>query len=133
MNNITIAGPLGKDAELKSLHDGKPYIKFSVADSQGREKPTIWWNCTMFGMRAEKLHQYMSKGQHVAVFGVVTEREYKTADGEPRKSVEINVNDVALMGKSQAQPAPQPAPRQAPARPQQNSSGFDDIDNDIPF
>jgi hypothetical protein len=63
MNNITVAGPLGKDAELRNLSDGTSVLSFSVADSQGREKPTIWWNCSLFGKRAESLQQYLTKGQ----------------------------------------------------------------------
>ena len=42
MNSITIAGSLGKDAEIRYLPNGDPVAAFSVADSQGKEKPTIW-------------------------------------------------------------------------------------------
>ena len=45
MNSITIAGALGKDSELRSIPSGEQVLSFSVADSQGRDKPTIWWNC----------------------------------------------------------------------------------------
>ena len=41
MNSITVAGHLGKDAEIKYLNNGDPVASFSVADSQGRDKPTI--------------------------------------------------------------------------------------------
>ena len=53
MNNITIAGQLGRDAEVRYLQDGTAIASFSVADSQGREKTTIWWRCGLFGKRAE--------------------------------------------------------------------------------
>lgn len=39
MNSITITGHLGRDIELRSLSDGTPVGGFSVADSQGRDKP----------------------------------------------------------------------------------------------
>ena len=135
MNNITVAGPLGRDAELRFMPDGKPVLQFSVADSAGRDKPTIWWNCQLFGKRAETLQQYLGKGQQVAVSGNVTEREWKDKDGQPRKSMDIRVNDVALQGRPQGEqreaPARQPA-KQAP-KPGSQGSGFDDIDSDIPF
>lgn len=98
MNNITIAGALGKDAEMRYLANGDPVASFSVADSQEREKPTIWWSCSLFGKRAESLSQYLVKGQAVTVSGTVSEREWTDKDGQKRKSMDIRVADVALQG-----------------------------------
>lgn len=142
MNSITIAGQLGKDIEIRFLPNGDPVGSFSVADSQGKDKPTIWWRCQLFGKRAESLSQYLTKGQSVTVSGSLTEREYTDKDGTQKKSQEVRVNDIALQGgrrDSEQQAAPQR--QQAPARPPQRapapaprqSSGFDDIDSDIPF
>lgn len=132
MNNITVAGPLGKDAEVKYLNNGDPVANFSVADSQGRDKPTIWWRCQLFGKRAESLSQYLTKGQQVAVSGSITERKYTDNAGNERTSMEIRVNDVALQGsRNDAKRAPAPAPRQAPAP--RSSSSFDQMDDEIPF
>jgi single-strand DNA-binding protein len=133
MNNITVAGPLGRDAELRSLPDGTQVLTFSVADSQGREKPTIWWNCQLFGKRAGTLQQYLGKGQQVAVSGNITEREWKDKDGQPRKSMDIRVNDVALQGRPQGEQREAPARQPAPPKPSSQGSGFDDMDDDIPF
>ena len=141
MNNITIAGQLGRDAEVRFLPDGTGVASFSVADSQGKEKPTIWWRCSLFGKRAESLAQYLTKGQSVTVSGTVTEREYQK-DGATVKAMEIRVNDVALQGGKRDGAAPAPAPQRAaaPSRPPARapasapvSSGFDDMDDDIPF
>lgn len=110
MNNITVAGPLGRDAELRTLNNGDQVLNFSVADSAGRDKLTIWWNCQLFGKRAASLEQYLVKGQQVAVSGQLSEREWKDRDGNPRKSMELRVNDVALQGgKSHGSPAARPA------------------------
>jgi len=134
MNSITVAGQLGRDSELRSLPDGTQVLTFSVADSQGREKPVIWWNCQLFGKRASSLQQYLAKGQAVTVAGNVSEREWKTKEGEPKKSMEIRVNDVALQGgQRQQSEAPAPAPRPAPPPARRGGSGFDDMDDDIPF
>ncbi len=117
MNSITIAGTLGKDAEVKYLANGDAICNFSVADSQGRDKPTMWWNCGLYGKRAESLSQYLTKGQAVTVTGSVSEREWTSKDGEKRKSMDVRVNDVALQGgRKDAEPqeerrvAPKPAP-----------------------
>ena len=128
MNVICITGNLGKDAELKAMQDGTPVLKFSVADSQGRDKPAIWWNCDMYGKRAESLATYLVKGQQVTVTGTLSEREY-----EGKKYQTLRVNDVALQGgrpagEQSARPAQRPAPQ-----PQSNGGGFDDMADDIPF
>lgn len=130
MNNITIAGSLGRDAEIKYMGNGDPVTSFSVADSQGKDKPTIWWNCSLFGKRAESLSQYLLKGSAVTVTGTVTEREWTDKDGQKRKSMDVRVNDIALQGgKRDAAPQAAPAQRTAPKQ----ASGFDDMNDDIPF
>jgi len=134
MNVICTAGQLGRDSEMRYLNNGDPVLAFSVADSQGKDKPTIWWNCSLFGKRAESLSQYLKKGQSVTVSGVVTMREYTDKEGQKKQAFDIRVSDVALQGgqrqqESAAAPtrqvAPQPASRPAP--------NFSDMDDDIPF
>lgn len=131
MNSITVAGQLGKDSELKQIGQDQ-VLSFSVADSQGREKPTIWWNCQLWGKRATSLQQYLTKGQAVTVTGSVSQRTYTDKNGVEKISQEVRVNDVALQGgkrdEAQRQAAPQ---RQQAQKPQ--GSGFDDMDDDIPF
>jgi single-strand DNA-binding protein len=132
MNSITVAGQLGRDAELRKLPDGTPVLQFSVADSQGREKPTIWWNCQLFGKRAESLQKYLAKGQSVTVSGSVSEREWEDKEGQTRKSMDVRVNEIALQGRPQGEQAAKPAQKQEPKKTG-GGSGFDDMDDDIPF
>lgn len=135
MNFITITGNLGKDAEQRYLQDGTSIASFSVADSQGKDKPAIWWNCSLFGKRGESLLPYLTKGQQVTVVGQVSEREFTDKDGNQRKSMDVRITDIALQGGRQQTESPaqqRQAPRPAPAKA---SSGFDGLDDgsDIPF
>jgi len=57
MNVITLTGLIGKDAQLRCMPNGDPVASFSVADSPGRDKPTLWWACQIFGKRAQALRQ----------------------------------------------------------------------------
>jgi single-strand DNA-binding protein len=137
MNNITVAGQLGRDAETRYLPNGDAVCNFSVADSQGKDKLTIWWRCSLFGKRAESLAPFLNKGQSVTVSGTVTEREYQK-DGATMKAMEIRVQDVALQGgKRDAAPAKSNSPLIQQAEPRRQAaaaaSGFDDMDSDIPF
>jgi single-strand DNA-binding protein len=131
MNNLTVAGQLGKDAEVRFLPNGDPVANFSVADSQGKDKDTIWWNCQLFGKRAESLAQYLTKGQSVTVTGNVSQRRYTDKHGVEKISTDVRVNDVALQGGRKESATPNAAP-QAP-KPKRQSGGFDDMDDDIPF
>ena len=131
MNNITITGSLGRDIELRSMPNGDRVGSFSVADSQGRDKPTIWWNCQLFGKRAESLAQYLTKGQQVTVAENIAERELTDKEGNKRKQMDIRVNDIALQGGRREQAAA-PAPTTSKAAPPGFDGGFDD-GSDIPF
>jgi single-strand DNA-binding protein len=131
MNSITITGNLGKDSEMKILPDGTQILSFSVADSQGKDKASIWWNCSLFGKRADSLQAYLNKGQTVTVIGSVSEREWADKDGSKRKSMDIRVNDIALQGGKLAQ-APSAPARTAPAKAAPART-FDDMDDDIPY
>ena len=130
MNSITIAGTLGRDAEIKYMANGDAVTSFSVADSQGKDKPTTWWSCSLFGKRAESLSQYLLKGSAVTVSGSVTEREWTDKEGSKRKSMDVRVQDIALQG-GKRDAAPQQAPQRQAQKPA--PSGFDEIDSDVPF
>jgi len=129
MNNLTIAGVLGKDPELKQVGQDQ-VLSFTVADSQGKEKPTLWWNCQLWGKRATTLQQYMAKGQKVTVSGNIQMREYTDKNGDKKTAMDVRVNDVALQGGGEQQSAPA---KQAPARQAAVPSGFEDMDDSIPF
>lgn len=105
MNTIIVAGNISRDSEIRYLPNGDPVVGFSVADNQGKDKPAIFFNCSLFGKRAESLAQYLTKGQAVTVTGTLTEREYTNRDGVKAKSQDIRVNDIALQG-GQKQAAP---------------------------
>lgn len=139
MNFITITGNLGKDAEKRSLQDGTSVLSFPVADSQGKDKPALWWDASLFGKRADALAQYMRKGQQVTVVGQVSEREYVTKDGVTKKAFSVRVQDVALQGgkrddDSGTSYAPKSQSAERPAAAQTaRSAPDDDLDGDIPF
>lgn len=123
MNNICIAGTIG-NSEVRYLNNGDPVLQFSVADSQGKDKPTLWWNCTLWGKRAESLGNFVQKGGKVTVTGTVVEEHYTDKSGQEKKAMKVKVNDIALQGgKAEAEEKPA---RQA--KPQQDLD-----DSDIPF
>lgn len=133
MNVITVAGNVTRDGEIRVAGD-KNVLRFGVADNQGRDKPAIFWNCDLWGKRGESLQQYITKGQSVTVSGVVTESEYTDKEGNQKKVQSIKVQEIALQGgrKEESPQRQQAEPRRtAPAKT--SGSGFDDMDDDLPF
>jgi single-strand DNA-binding protein len=133
MNNLSVTGRLTRDSELRFLKDGKPVLSFSLANNTGYgdSKKTNYFECSLFGKCAEgKLHEYLKKGQEVAVSGEVSLNEYKSASGENKASLRVRVNDVTLVGASSAA-----VPAKPEAMKENKTYGYQRPDNfdDVPF
>ena len=102
MKAICIAGRLGKDAALRRTQDGTAVLGFSVAvdDGYGQNKSTMWFDCSVWGKRAEALAQYLTKGTAVAVSG-----EFGTREHEGRTYLTVRVDNVAMQGGGQQRDA----------------------------
>ena len=122
MQQLTIAGTLGKDAELRKTGNGDAVAGFSVAvdngkDKNGTKRETTWIDCSLWGKRGEALSPYLTKGLKVAITGRPTVRAY---DG--KAYLGCSVNEITLMGGGEKSSGQSP---QAPAS--QN------LDDEIPF
>lgn len=98
MFNAVIAGNIGKDAETRQA-GGSSVTNFNVAVEKRvkGEKVTIWVRCALWGKRGEVLGQYLTKGSKVSVSGSLSTREH-----EGKTYIEIEANDVTLMGGGQS-------------------------------
>ena len=83
LNQLSIIGFLGKDAEQKSLQNGTSVVKFSVATKRSWkdtndewQERTQWHQVVGFGDGFAKLAERLAKGAHVFVQGELTTREY---------------------------------------------------------
>ena len=136
INSINFTGNLGGDAEQKILADGTSIVSMNVPCKSGfgDKAITTWLRCTLFGNRGASLMPHLVKGSLVGITGEFSAREYTDRDGNKKQSLEVRVSDVSLLGgRKDAAPAqrPQAAPAQRTAPKQ--ASGFDDMDDDIPF
>ncbi|WP_310566621.1 single-stranded DNA-binding protein [Hydrogenophaga sp.] len=121
---------------------------------------TQWHRVTFFERLAEIVGEYVKKGTPIYVEGRLTYRKYTDKDGIEKNATDIVASEMQLLGGRQgmggpggdeggggggggsysrpgaaprpAAPAARPVPAPAPvaARP---ASGFDDMDDDIPF
>jgi len=98
VNNITVIGNVGRDPELRYANSGTAVLKFSVADTIGRDdnKKTTWHDITVFGEMAENVGSALGKGQRVIVMGRLQKSKYTGRDGVEKEKAEIVADDVAL-------------------------------------
>lgn len=97
MKNITIAGGITRDAELRTAGSDK-VLGFSVAVSEGfgDKKRTLYFDCNLWGKRGETLASMLTKGSKVAVAGDLSTREHNG-----KTYLTIRANEVTLMGGGQ--------------------------------
>ena len=96
MKVITIAGGVGKNAEVRRTQSGDPVAGFSVAVTD-RKKETTWFDCSLWGKRGESLAQYITKGSKVTVSGELGTREHNG-----KTYLTVNVSEIALQGGGQS-------------------------------
>jgi single-strand DNA-binding protein len=151
VNKVIIVGNLGRDPETRSFPNGDQVANVTIATTDrykdktsGEMKEiTEWHRVSFFGRLAEIAGQYLRKGSQVYVEGSLRTRSWEK-DGVKQYSTEIRADSMQMLGGkpggegSEGRPAPaarQAAPRTAPAAATgaKPSSGFDDMDDDIPF
>ena len=71
LSKQTIVGHIGKDAETKSLSDGKQFVTFTVAVNAGYgdKKVTNWYDIVTFRQIPDWKFQNLTKGATVLVSG----------------------------------------------------------------
>jgi single-strand DNA-binding protein len=131
--------------------------KWKDKQSGEMKEATEWHRVVFNGRLAEIAGEYLRKGSQVYVEGSLRTRKWTDQAGVEKFTTEIRADQMQMLGSRQGMggPAPSddgggydnaprrppaapaarpagaaPAPRQAPAK---SSSGFDDMDDDIPF
>jgi single-strand DNA-binding protein len=129
MNHFYGIGRLGKDSELKFTKNGDAVLNFTVAvnTGYGDNPKTTWWNCSIFGKRAEALSEYLKKGTQVAVSGAPSNDPFTTKDGTQRYDLNLRVSDLTLLGSKGDSNTPKENNNASQAQP---SVDFEDA---IPF
>jgi len=131
MQKLTLAGTVGKDAVLRNA-SGEPVLGFSIAvnngkDRSGNEIPSTWFDCSIWGKRAEAVARFITKGTKITVEGKLTTREH-----EGKTYLGCKVSDFTLQGGGQQSEA---APSSGGAS-QSQAGGYSapgGMDDDIPF
>jgi single-strand DNA-binding protein len=158
VNKVILVGNCGRDPEIRYLPSGQAVANVSIATSSRRKdkntgesiEDTQWHRVTFYDRLAEIAGEYLKKGRPAYIEGRLKYGKYTDQAGVEKNTVDIIATELQLLGgregmggpsegedggQRRAAPAARPsapAPaRTAPAaRP---ASGFDDMDDDIPF
>ena len=111
LNQLTIIGFTGQDAELRYTSNGIPAITLSVAtkeswedDNDDWQSRTEWHRVVAFGKLAESV-KTLSKGSHVLVQGSLRSREYAT-DGVKQRIMELRADTIGKLDRAEKSNAP---------------------------
>ena len=108
INQVCISGNLGKDVELRYTSQGNlAVLGFSLCVNHRQKKGDKWvdkpnWvDCTMFGSRAEKLSDYLTKGTHATISGRLDQSTWEAEDGSKRSKLKVIVEDIDFQSQKQ--------------------------------
>ncbi len=97
MNQITIAGHLGADPEVRFTSSNQKVTTLRVAAKtrKGGKDETIWWKVTIWGEQFDKMITYLKKGSPVIVMGELNKPEIFTdREGKPQVSMSMTASNL---------------------------------------
>ena len=160
VNKVILLGNCGRDPEVRYLPSGQAVANVSIATSSRRKdrnsgemvEDTQWHRVTFYDRLAEIAGEYVKKGRPLYVEGRIKYGKYTDQAGVEKNTVDIIATEMQLLGGREGMggpsggdedggaPARRPAaaPRPAASAPASRpaakpASGFDDMDDDIPF
>lgn len=152
VNKVILLGNLGRDPEVRYSPDGGAIANVSIAttsrykdkSSGDMREDTEWHRVVFFGRLAEIAGEYLKKGRPVYVEGRLRTRKWQDQAGQEKYTTEIVADQMQLLGGRDGGASGGPSgPSDDPGMPAASgggakpgatkSSGFDDLDDDIPF
>jgi single-strand DNA-binding protein len=161
VNKVILIGNCGRDPEIRYLPSGQAVANISIATTSRRKdrtsgetvEDTQWHRVTFYDRLAEIAGEYIKKGRPIYIEGRLKYGKYTDQAGVEKNTVDIIATEMQLLGGREGMggpsggdedggaparrpaAAPRPAASAAPAgKPAAKpASGFDDMDDDIPF
>lgn len=139
MNTYNATGNVVADAEYITFASGSGAAKFRLAVSSGfgDKKKTVFWKCTMFGERGQKMCEYITKGKKIGITAEVEPEEWEK-DGVKYSDKGLIIREIETLDKRDTTeavptaPASRPAAKPATAAPARKPAAPASND-DLPF
>lgn len=148
LNKVQIIGRVGKDPELRYSTNGDAIASFTIATSEKYKdkqtgeaiEKTEWHNISAFRRLGEVVGEYVRKGSLIYIEGKIHTRKYEK-DGVTHYATGIIASEMKMLGSKdggqqqgqQSQPRQQQRQQKQSQAPESSGTGFDDMDDDIPF
>lgn len=140
LNQCNFIGRVGRDPETRysSSGDAITNITLAVDDSYKNKsgekvEKCEWVNITFYRKLAEIAGEYLKKGSLVFVSGKMETRKYTDKAGIEKYATSIIAHEMKMLGSKQQVSADSGNDAPDRSRQQSTGSGFDDMDDDIPF
>jgi len=106
LNKVMLIGNAGRDAEMRYTANGTAQAQFSMAVNSRRrgqtgewENHTEWFNIVMFGDRAERVSQFITKGKSLYIEGRLQTRNWDDDQGVKHYRTEIIANQIEFLDR----------------------------------
>jgi single-strand DNA-binding protein len=161
INKVILIGNLGRDPEVRYTANGAAICNITIAttrnwkdkNSGDKVEETEWHRVVFYDRLAEIAGEYLKKGRSIYVEGRLKTRKWTDKDGVEKYTTEIIAEEMKMLGGREGggggdeggggysrgaqgggggeRSAPAARPAAKPAA--KSSTGFDDMDDDIPF
>ena len=128
VNKVILIGNVGREPNVRYYDRDQAVASLTLATTErgyqlqnGTQVPdrTEWHNLVFWGGMAKTVEKYVHKGDKLYVEGTIRSRSYDDKNGVNRTVVEIYVNNMEMLSRTQtaAAPAAQPAASSAQDTP----------------
>ena len=149
-NQITLAGRLTNNPELRYTQGGTPVCEFTLAVNRqlgADKKESLFIGCLSWEKQAEIVSRYLQKGSSVLLSGYLRQENWQTKDGEKRTTFKVVCQNIQFLDSKRKEETA----GNAPAKPttttptghkysredipssMQNDPHIEDFKDDIPF
>lgn len=105
-NRIILVGNLTRDPEIRYIASGSAVTKFSLAINRRTKggDETMYVDVVAWDKLGETCNTYLKKGMSTLVEGRLVIRSYEDKDGAKRKSTEVVIDNMQMLGSKQDNP-----------------------------
>ena len=112
INKVILIGNTGKDPEYKTLQEGTPVAKLTIATTESYriktgeiQTKTEWHTVILWRGLATFANQYIRKGSLLYIEGKLRNRQYEDKEKQKRYVTEVVADHIVLLDKK-AKPEP---------------------------
>lgn len=94
--HVTAIGRICTDLELKTTKSGKTLLPLTIAYDTGRDSPSTFLRCALWGNTAELVQKYRTKGDLIGFQGSLEQDDWEK-DGVKHKDYKLQVRAFEFM------------------------------------